>query len=315
MILQVQHETCLQYSDPVTEWVAEMRVEPVSDERQTCQSFHLRLSEPTADFRYQDGFGNHVHHFNLLKPRSEVRLLAASLVETHPPPCRLADSRACYPFLWEEAPVEAIDFFYFRGPVSPTPLLDPILDALRPRPGTPLGDVVASVSRYVHGHFEYARDVTSASSPVADVLAHRNGVCQDFAHLMIAILRSFGMPARYVSGYIHRPNQESQSHAWCEAWLPDLGWVGVDPTNDCLVNDHHVKVACGRDFTDVPPNKGVHRGGGEETILVRVETRALERLPPLSWQEQLRPLDVPLTTIRRGARPPDDDAEQGQQQQ
>ena len=315
MILQVQHETCLQYSDPVTEWVTEMRVEPVSDERQTCQSFHLRSSEAGGQFRYEDGFGNHVHHFNVLAPRREVRLLAASLVETHPPPCRLADSSASYPFPWNDAPVETMDFLYFRGPTCHTPLLEPILDALRPRAGMPLGDVVASVSKYVHEHFEYARAVTSASSPIADILEHRKGVCQDFAHLMIAILRSFGMPARYVSGYIHRPNKESQSHAWCEAWLPELGWVGVDPTNDCLVNDHHVKVACGRDFTDVPPNKGVYRGRGEETILVRVETRALERLPPLSWQEQLRPLDVPLTTIRRGTRPLDEDEEQGQQQQ
>ena len=315
MILQVHHETCLQYSDLVTEWIAEVRMEPVSDERQACQSFHLRLSEPAAQFRYQDGFGNHVHHFNLLRPHQEVRLLAASLVETHPPQCRLADSSARYPFPWDDAPVETLDFLHFRGPVRPTPLLEPILDALRPRIGTPLGEVVASVSKYVYEHFEYARDVTSASSPVADVLAHRKGVCQDFAHLMVAILRSFGMPARYVSGYIHRPNKESQSHAWCEAWLPDLGWVGIDPTNDCLVHDYHIKVACGRDFTDVPPNKGVYRGLGEETILVGVETRALERLPPLSWQEQLRPLDVPLTAIRRGARQPDEDAEQSQQQQ
>jgi transglutaminase-like putative cysteine protease len=292
-----------------------MRMEPVSDERQTCQSFHLRLSEPAAQFRYQDGFSNHVHHFNLLRPHQEVRLLAASLVETHPPPCRLADSGACYPFSWDDAPVEALIFLHFRGPITPTPLLDPILDVLRPRPGMPLGEVVASVSRHVHEQFEYARDVTSASSPVADILAHRKGVCQDFAHLMIAVLRSFGIPARYVSGYIHRPNKESQSHAWCEAWLPDLGWVGVDPTNDCLVNNYHVKVACGRDFTDVPPNKGVYRGSGEETILVRVETRALERLPPLSWQEQLRPLDVPLTAIRRSMRRQDEDGEQVQQVQ
>src|SRR5262249_50594736 len=129
------------------------------------------------------------------------------------------------------------------------------------------------------------------------------------------ILRSFGVPARYVSGYIHRPNKESQSHAWCEVWLPDLGWVGVDPTNDCIVNDHFVKVAVGRDFTDVPPNKGVYRGHGRETILVRVETRALERMPSLSWQEHLRPLDVPLTAMRSPNHPEAADEEQVEEQQ
>ena len=164
-------------------------------------------------------------------------------------------------------------------------------------------------------HFEYARDVTLASSPIDDVLEQGKGVCQDFTHLMIAVLRSFGVPARYVSGYIHRPNKESQSHAWCEAWLPDLGWVGIDPTNDCLVDEHFIKVAVGRDFTDVPPNKGVYRGRARESISVRVETRELERLPSLSWQEQLPPLNVPLTAIRPAPRASADSEPESQQQQ
>ncbi len=315
MILEVQHETRLHYSHPVTEWVTEVRMAPVSDERQTCQSFQLRLSEPAAVFHYQDGFGNHVHHVNLLAPRQEVRILAAGVVETDPSVRPLASGAARYPLVSDGAEADLLDFLTFHGPASPTPLLGPILDELRPVAGTPLGELALSTSRYIQRHFEYARDVTSVSSPVDDLLRHRKGVCQDFAHLMITILRSFGVPARYVSGYIHRPNKESQSHAWCEVWSPDLGWVGVDPTNDCVVNDHFIKVAHGRDFTDVPPNKGVYRGSGEETILVRVETRELERMPSLAWQDHLRPLDVPLTALRR-ARPraPEDD-EQAQQQQ
>jgi transglutaminase-like putative cysteine protease len=129
-------------------------------------------------------------------------------------------------------------------------------------------------------------------------------------------VRSSEVPARYVSGYIHRPNKDSQSHAWCEAWLPDLGWLGIDPTNDRAVNDHFVKVAVGRDFTDVPPNKGTYRGKAQESISVRVETRALERLPSLSWQEQLPPLNVPLTAIvsrPHGVGRPDEEFQQQQQ--
>jgi transglutaminase-like putative cysteine protease len=124
------------------------------------------------------------------------------------------------------------------------------------------------------------------------------------------------VPSRYVSGYVHRPGQESQSHAWCEAWLPELGWLGVDPTNDRLVGERFIKVAVGRDFSDVPPNKGVYRGRAIETISVRVQTQELERLPPLSWQDQLPPLQGPLTALasRRHGDPATDEAEQQQQQ-
>src|SRR5262249_26777000 len=157
-----------------------------------------------------------VHHFNLLSPHREVRLLAASLVETHRPPRDLSASTADWPVAVDSGPLELLDFLQFRGPVAPTPLLDPLLDALRPSPGTKVGDLVLRTLRHLRERFAYARDVTSASSPIADLLTHGKGVCQDFAHLMIAVLRSFGVPARYVSGYIHRPNKESQSHAWCE---------------------------------------------------------------------------------------------------
>jgi transglutaminase-like putative cysteine protease len=115
---------------------------------------------------------------------------------------------------------------------------------------------------------------------------------------MIAVLRSFHVPARYVSGYIHRENKESQSHAWVEVWVGTGGWIGFDPTNNCLVNDDFIKVAMGRDYTDVPPNRGIYRGRGEESISVRVETRQLDRMPSLTWQEQLPPLNVPLTALR-----------------
>jgi len=270
----------------------------------------------TQQFRYQDGFGNCVHHFDILGAHDHVRILAASLVETHPRPVDLDRSQAVWPVLLDSSHLEALDFLPFRGPIQPTPLLDPLMKELRPAEGTPLGPFVKAVSHYIHTHYQYARDVTLANSPIDHLLQEGKGVCEDFTHLMIALLRSFNIPARYVSGYIHRPKKESQSHAWCEAWLPDLGWVGVDPTNDCVIHDHFVKVAVGRDFTDLPPNKGVYRGRGEESISVRVESRALERLPSLSWQHQLPPLDVPLMAIAgRASLAPTPADEESQQQQ
>ncbi len=175
-------------------------------------------------------------------------------------------------------------------------------------------EVVLQVSDHIRRHFEYAPYTTLANSPIDDVLEQGKGVCQDFTHLMIAVLRSFGVPARYVSGYIHRPNEDSQSHAWCEVWLPELGWFGIDPTNDSFVHDHFVKVAVGRDFTDVPPNKGTYRGEALERIFVRVETRTLESLPSRAWQEQLPPLQAPLTAIVPRKRLPGSHQEEQQQQ-
>jgi transglutaminase-like putative cysteine protease len=299
MILEVQHETRLTYSAPVTEAITEVRMEPVSDADQSCRSFHLAFTPAASPAHYQDGFGNRVHHFNLLGPLGEVRILAASVVETHPRSRDLGSSRAIYPIDPAQAEVGLIDFLQLRGPVHASPLLGPLLDVLRPRQGMHLAEVVLNVARHIHQHFQYAPSATLASSPVDDVLRQGKGVCQDFTHLMLAVLRSFGVPARYVSGYVHRQDKGSQSHAWCEAWLPDLGWCGIDPTNDTLANDHFVKVAVGRDFTDVPPNKGIYRGSSEESISVRVETRPLQSLPSLSWQEQLPPLQTPLTAIVR----------------
>ena len=316
MILEIQHETRLEYAGPVTEAVAEVRMEPRSDADQSCRSFHLKVSPAAEIHGFKDGFGNRVHHFSHLAAHAHATVLAASVVETHP---RTADPLAGpgrFPVDPALFPLDAFGFLGFHGPVRPTPLLDPVLDALRPAAGENLGRLVTRVSGFIRERFEYAADVTHASSPVDDVLRAGKGVCQDFAHLMIAVLRSFGVPARYVSGYIHRPGQESQSHAWAEAWLPEVGWVAMDPTHDRPLTDDLVKVAVGRDFTDVPPNKGVYRGAAAQAISVRVETRTLDRLPPLSWQEQLPPLQVPLRAIlprRPAAGPPVADLEQQQQ--
>jgi transglutaminase-like putative cysteine protease len=316
MILEIQHETRFEYSEAAIESLTELRMEPVNDDQQSCHSYHLAVTPQAEPFRYIDGFSNRVHHFNLLVPHSLVRILSASVVETHRDRPALGSARARFPYEHADLPIEVLDFLQFRGSVRETPLLAPLLDALRPEPGKPIADVALDVAHYIRRHFAYAPDVTLATSPVDEVLRQAKGVCQDFAHLMIAVLRSFGIPARYVSGYIHRPNKESQSHAWCEAWIANAGWIGVDPTNDQLVDDRFVKVAIGRDFTDVPPNKGVCRTTGRESISVRVETRELTRLPSLSWQEQLPPLHVPLQAIlvrMQGGAGVEEEAQQQQQ--
>lgn len=302
MIIEIQHETCLAYSEPVTELLAEFRMEPMSDEHQSCRSFNFTVNPSSEVFRYQDGFGNRVHHFNVLAPSRQLRAVAASIVETHPGSCGLVDSKCRWPLEPDALDVAGLGFLALHGPVRSTPLLVPLLERLRPAAGQPIGEYVFEVAEHIASNFTYARDVTLASSPIDDLLVHGKGVCQDFTHLMIAVLRSYNLPARYVSGYIHRLNKDSQSHAWCEVWLPEVGWCGIDPTNRTAVNDHFVKVAVGRDFTDVSPNKGVYHGRAEEEIFVRVETRGLSRLPSISWQDAIPPFEVPLTAVSGRAR-------------
>lgn len=315
MILQIQHETRLEYSAPVTEWLAEVRMEPVSDDDQQCHSFHLRVGQSTSHFRYQDGFGNRVHHFNLINPLQEVRILAASVVETGQRVRDVAGSRATYPIRLTDIAPESFSYLMLRGPVRSGGRLARLLPEVAPAEGVRFADHVIRVAHFIHERFEYAPATTNVSSPVDDLLEQGKGVCQDFAHLMIAILRTQQVPARYVSGYIHRPSKESQSHAWCEAWVPDVGWLGIDPTNDRLVGEDFVKVAVGRDFTDVTPNKGIYRGTGQEKMSVRVESAELKRVPPISWQENLPPLDAPLQAIRHlGLRRGEMAEEQAQQQ-
>jgi transglutaminase-like putative cysteine protease len=297
MILEIQHETRLHYSNPITEWLAEFRVEPLSDIGQSCQSFHLGVNYPASVSKYTDGFGNNVHHFNLLAAQHDVVALSASIVQTHPRKNLNLESDLTWPLHLDAVPLEVFDYLTLGGPLRYVPALQPHLESLQPNPGERVIDIAMQVAHHIKTTFEYAKAVTNASSPIDDVLSLGKGVCQDFAHLMIAILRSYGIPARYVSGYLHRRGKESQSHAWVEVWLGDSGWYGIDPTNDVVIDEHFVKIAVGRSYADVPPNKGVYRGSGEERIMVRVESRELERLPTLAWRDQLPPLHVPLTTV------------------
>ena len=190
MILEIQHETRVEYPSAVTEAFTELRMEPTSDAHQSCRSFHLRISPAVETHRYQDGFGNRVHHINILAPHQVVTILSASVVETHPRGIDLASCPSAYPLREEDLPLEAVAFSSFHGPVRPTESLKPVLDDLRPVEGENLGALVAKISLYIKTKFKYAPAVTAASSPIDDVLSHGMGVCQDFAHLMIAILRS-----------------------------------------------------------------------------------------------------------------------------
>jgi transglutaminase-like putative cysteine protease len=156
--------------------------------------------------------------------------------------------------------------------------------------------LMREVNRRLHDAFEYVPQSTEVDSPIDDALQSRQGVCQDFAHVMIALGRMIGIPSRYVSGYLyHRVEDQDRSlqdatHAWVEVLLPDLGWIGFDPTNNLLAGDRHIRTAIGRDYADVPPTRGVFKGDTKSALSVAVQVSPTVRQPPenedttmLSW--------------------------------
>lgn len=277
MLIEVAHTTTYSYSAEIVESVMETRLEPRSDADQRVLRFELTVQPPGRVRAYEDGFRNTIHCFTVPNPHASLAVQAVSRVETRlTNPFQLPSRELAVP--------DAVEFWPFLqmgGPVLATAAIESLAERFRPSDDAGVLESLRALMRYIYGAFEYEPEVTSVSSTVEDVLSVGKGVCQDFAHLMIAVCRAMGVPARYVSGYVvssagGASRGDGASHAWCEAWVPALGWRGFDPTNDVLAAESHVKVGVGRSYRDVPPTRGVYRGIAEERIVVGVQTTVLE---------------------------------------
>ena len=247
----------------------EVRLRPMDGNGQRCLDFTLELSHGATARSYVDGYGNRVHYFNLVRPHSGLSIVSRSTVETGLGPDVDSGEELVQDFLRFRTPVKDVDGVRdlaarhaIANPNSPA-LVEEALDAL---------------TRTISREFTYDRTVTSVYSAVDDVLALKAGVCQDFAHLFIAVARAMGVPARYVSGYIHTPGERvtAASHAWAEAWVASKGWIGFDATHPVRTTPHHVRLAVGRDYTDAAPTRGVYVGSSTGTMSIGVKTREVE---------------------------------------
>jgi transglutaminase-like putative cysteine protease len=302
VLLKITHQTDLSYSDLISESVMELRMCPRQEGDQHRLSFTLAIGPRTAVTPYFDWLGNSVHAFTVNKFHRQIRIVATSVVETQ----RFRMSAQDLPDIYHPAvdaeayDYDTWDFLNFSGPIVDSPSLRRLADEIAPREGEPLGEVAERMMHLVNGRFTYKQGVTNAASPISEILEHRSGVCQDFTHLMIGLARALKIPARYVSGLVH-PDRDreryrgfTQTHAWCELYFPSTGWVGFDPTNRCTVNQNFVEVAVGRDYRDVPPNKGVYRGKASESISVAINTEELEEIPQALAAERMESLPVDL---------------------
>jgi transglutaminase-like putative cysteine protease len=294
--LEVIHETRYDYAAPVTLAHHLAHLQPLNDAAQRLLGFDLRVAPAADRLRHGvDAAGNAVCHFSLIRPHDSLTVRAASRVrvaprfaalrpETSPPWERLAE-RLQYV---ARSPFEPAVEYALPSPYVPHLAVLRDYGASTFTPGRPVAEAAIELMHRVDADFEYESESTEIDTPLAQAFEQRCGVCQDFAHLMAGTLRMFGLPARYVSGYLLTQGAESEapmlgadaSHAWVQVWCPGTagvadGWLDLDPTNDLVPGTGHVRVAVGRDFGDVTPLRGVIRGGGQHTLTVGVTTRVV----------------------------------------
>jgi transglutaminase-like putative cysteine protease len=272
----IEHETSLAFPSPVREHQCELRLTPRQDATQRVHAVHIATDPPTQLFTYVDSFGNRVHHFSVIAPHdrlvtrlhTDVETLLGNPFDYTPlaPPQEhswFVEMLRTQPRLWS--------FVLHRSAVTPDLAhLQHGLEPPRYDSEKPLLYSVQAAMDWIAATLTYQVGVTEVHSPLEIVLASRAGVCQDFAHLLIAVVRSWGFPARYVMGYldpgyIQSPDIKPTTHAWAEVLIPGAGWRGFDATLQLVTNDTYVAVAVGRDDQDAAPQRGSFKGeeGGE----------------------------------------------------
>jgi transglutaminase-like putative cysteine protease len=307
MYYSIRHLTKFRYSAHVSESLMEARMQPRSDGPQRCLSFQLMVQPKARVQFYRDYLGNMVHHFDVPGRHKQLSIIADALVDVQPSPAlpgSLSQSA------WDELDemIAAGDYIEMLMPShfgQSTELLEQFAGELdvesreKARQRDPL-EFVLNLNALLYRKIAYVPKSTRVDSPIDHALESRQGVCQDFAHIMIGLTRRIGIPSRYVSGYMfHKAGDKTRSaegatHAWVETLLPGLGWVGLDPTNNMLAGERHVRTSVGRDYADVPPTKGVFKGSAESQLLVSVHV-APSDAPPLEpelgvedWSQALR---------------------------
>jgi transglutaminase-like putative cysteine protease len=314
MFYSIRHLTKFRYASAVSESIMELRMQPRSEGPQRCLHFALNVAPRTRVQSYRDYLGNVVHHFDVPSPHRLLTITAEAMVDIAPRqtlPDALGDNA------WREldALPEAGDYWEMLAPshfAHWTPLMEDFANELKvphqdeARLHDPL-QLLRDLNSIVNREIAYMPKSTRVDSPVDDALAQRQGVCQDYAHIMIALVRRMGIPCRYVSGYLfHREGENTRSaqgatHAWIEAYLPGLGWTGFDPTNNVMAEESHVRTAVGRDYLDVPPTRGVFKGDAASELTVAVRVSPSDKPPPPETELEVEDWSELLRSDRREA--------------
>ncbi len=289
MKYRLRHVTEYAYATPVDLASHMLHLSPRALPWQAVAEARITASpQPSRTIRAQDHFGNDATWLFLDQPHERFSVSLDAVVEVAAPPPPADGATPPWEAIGRLAAAGGVNAaeaeFVFPSPLVPAETAARAYAETCFAPGRPVLACLRELTKRIRSEFAFRPGVTDVSTPVARVLAQKEGVCQDFTHLMIAALRGFGVPARYVSGYLRtrpppgqpRRRGADQSHAWVGAWLgPAHGWIGLDPTNDLVVSDEHVLLAWGRDYGDISPIRGVLLGGGQHRVRVGVDLEAL----------------------------------------
>lgn len=272
-VYKIHHITRYDYDRPVKENINEIKLYPYPCAEQNTLRQEIKITDAPPVEMYTDYWGNQSAVFNLLAPHRTIIIESKLQINTFGI-AQQGHSDAGFDELKKEVD-NNIRLSELSVPdiVQSAHLINEITaNALKEKKS--VAEITACFSSYIFQHFKYIKDVTDIETTVDEIFQHRSGVCQDFAHVLLQLLRTVHIPARYVSGYIC-PNKngmrgEGATHAWVEAWIPGYGWTGIDPTNNTWVGDAHVKLSVGRYFKDCTPVKGSFKGAAHQTLSVYV---------------------------------------------
>ncbi|MGQ0738621.1 MAG: transglutaminase family protein [Bacteroidota bacterium] len=271
----INHITRYSYPSPVIDSANQVMLFPLDDARQEVKKHDLLITHQPSVEVFTDYFGNKIGIFSVIKPHTELTIQSVIEVITHE--AQLPDGTMAAETQWENLSsvrnqFPYMDFMLLENCDAQQEIAAVVSSILKEE----VSPFIAAqqMSAFVCSNFEYKKGITNVETQVDEIWALKAGVCQDFAHILLVMLRIAGIPARYVSGYIcpknHELRGEGATHAWVEAYIPFHGWMGFDPTNNCIASDRHVRLAVGRSFTDCTPVKGTYKGSSEHILEVSV---------------------------------------------
>lgn len=305
---QIRHITRYSYPSPVIDSANQVMLFPPDDSHQEVKKHELHITHQPSVEVFTDYFGNRVGIFSVIRPHTELRIESVIEIITHAP--ALPDKMMAAETQWDNLNIVKEEFPYMdflsRESCDCETEMAEVVQECMGEQITPF-QAAEKMSGYVYRNFAYQKGITSVETKVDEIWKLKAGVCQDFAHVLLVMLRLVGIPARYVSGYIcpknHEFRGEGATHAWVEAYIPFHGWIGLDPTNNCIAGDKHVRLAVGRHFTDCTPVKGTYKGSSEHSLEVSVvigngEPGHPDEAPPV-FSYQVHNPAVPDNSYRR----------------